>query len=211
MGGYGPGGHNRAHDYTSRYRRLDSFDFCKLIPLVKRSGTGWVNTVMDWTDGSSASVALCLNRVTVCYSFDLDGEREEVRKDIYFAAVDNNYGGAKRLYFCCPFCGRRSRILYMHRQHFKCRLCAQLNYTSQQMTKGAYAAAHRMDRFLRDKFKVTKNLAPAEAVYYQPDRPKGMHMKTYTRLLLELAELQVDYDREWLAGISRVLGPNFYK
>ena len=160
---------------------------------------------MSWADGNNIGVILYLDRLKACYTA---GE-ETIRDDIYFDGVDNNYGGAQRFYFLCPFCGRRCRRLYMHRLHFKCRLCAQLNYYSQQVSKGAYAAQHRLDSFLKDKFKMEKTLAPIEAEVIVPKRPKGMHFNTYIRLLHELRELQDQYYHDWTAGILRVMGPNF--
>ena len=94
----------------------------------------------------------------------------------------------------------------MHRLHFKCRLCARLNYYSQQVTKGNDAAADRMEKFIKNKFGVKKKLAPVDAECYIPDRPKGMHMKTYNRLLIELSDLQDNYSREWIRAVSRLFG-----
>jgi len=205
MWGYGCGGRNRTHDYTGRYRQLDSFDFGKSIPLMERKGKERVESSMTWMDGNSIGIVLHLDRLEVRYTA---GE-EKIREAIYFDGVNNNYGGNQRIYFCCPFCGRRCRILYMHRLHFKCRQCARLNYYSQQVTKGADAAAHRMERFLKVKFGVKGNLSPADAEYYTPDRPKGMHTKTYIRLLKELSILQEQYSREWIGGVSRIMGLNF--
>jgi hypothetical protein len=63
-----------------------------------------------------------------------------------------------------------------------------------------------MKTFIRDKFKEKKSLAPGEAVYYTPDRPKGMHRKTYKRLLTKLREVQEDYDREFIQAVMRIRG-----
>ena len=95
-------------------------------------------------------------------------------------------------------------MLYFHRISFKCRQCARLNYSSQQVTKGPNKAAHRMIRFIQSKFGVEKSLSPAEAEWYIPKRPKGMHQKTYERLREELEELQERYSREWVAHIYKM-------
>src|SRR5262245_22655604 len=38
--------------------------------------------------------------------------------------------GGTRPYFLCPHCGERSWDLYMHKDHFTCRVCQQLDYPS---------------------------------------------------------------------------------
>ena len=43
---------------TSRYRRLDSFDFGKVIPLMKQKCKEQIEASMSWTDGSSIGVVL---------------------------------------------------------------------------------------------------------------------------------------------------------
>ena len=208
MGGYGCGGQNRTHDYISRYKRLDSFDFGKLLPLMERKGEDHIESSMSWRDGSSIDAMLYLDRLKVCYT--ASEEERKIRDDIYFDGVDNNYGGAQRFYFVCPYCGRRCRILYIHRVHFKCRLCARLNYYSQQVTKGTDAAADRMEKFIKNKFGVKERLSPMDAERYIPDRPKGMHTKTYNRLLMELSALQYKYSREWIETASRLFGLSLY-
>ena len=142
------------------------------------------------------------DRLWVGYSWTHQGKREEIRDTFYFDTVPNNYGG-QRYYFSCPDCGRRCRFLYFHRVRFKCRQCARLNYTSQQVTHGPEEAAHRMIRFIQSKFGVEKSLAPIDAEYFIPERPKGMHQKTYERLRDELDDLQEQYSREWVAHVYK--------
>ena len=105
-----------------------------------------------------------------------------------------------------PSCGRRCRLLYHHRVRFKCRQCARLNYSSQQVTKGPDEAAHRLNQFLQNKFGQDKRLSPMELTYLlPPDRPKGMHQKTYERLLREYDQLYSEYDRAFVVHALKTL------
>ena len=208
MGGYFCGGQNKTHDCTTEHIRLDSFSFAlgKFIPLMEKKGLKQFTHSVSWTNGNSIGVVVYPERLELRYTAGPDGGRERITKSIYLDAVENNYGGPPRIYFLCPCCGRRCRMLYLHRLHFKCRQCARLNYYSQQVTKGDDEAAYRMRQFIREKFKVKESLSPAEAESYWPDRPKGMHWKTYSRLMQELQVLQEEYARAWLAHAYRVIG-----
>jgi len=62
-----------------------------------------------------------------------------------------------------------------------------------------------MKKFIREKFNETENLAPVDAVYYRPERPKGMHRKTYHKLLCQLLRLQEEYDRQFVIGAMRII------
>jgi hypothetical protein len=204
MGGFLCGGYNKIKDCAERYKRLDSFAFGKLLPDMKRKGMDKVESTLNWADGSRVGVVMYPTRLELAYSLSGD----EIYQDIYFTTVDNNYGGAYRQYFICPFCGRRCRMLYMHRRHFKCRLCANLNYYSQQVAHGTDEAADRMTKFIKNKFGI-KDLSPHDASQFRPERPKGMHTKMFIRLSIELMKLQHDYNRQWIALGNRIMGTNF--
>jgi len=117
MGGYHSGGHNRTHDYTDRYKRIDSFEYGKYVVLMGKAKRDHFKSSIKWADGSSIGVILYPDRLTVSYT--TGGDKQTVQEDLHFTAVSNTYGGTDRLYFECPYCGRRSRLLYMHRQRFK--------------------------------------------------------------------------------------------
>lgn len=204
--GYGSGGQNRTHDYTGRYKRLDSFYYGKCVPLMKEAKRDYIESSISWTDGGNIGIVIYPDKLITGYYSGSESEREEVRDTFLFDAVPNNYGGTERIYFLCPYCGRRSRYLYLHQRHFKCRICARLNYRSQQATKGTDASAYKMRKLLRDKFKVSEDLAPIDAVCYIPERPKGMHMSTYNRLLLKLDRAQDDYHKSFVWEAARICG-----
>jgi len=197
MGGDGCGGQNKTHDCTSGYRKLDSFEFSQCIPIMTQKGMKEFEHTLHWQGGSSIGIILYPDRLAVGYSATLEGEREKIYEAFHFDAVSNNYSG-QRYYFLCPSCGRRCRFLYFHQLHFKCRQCAQLNYRSQQVTKGPNEAAHRLNRFLQEKLGFDRQLSPFELGQVLPERPKGMHGKTYLQRLQRWDELNSQYERAFV-------------
>jgi hypothetical protein len=82
-----------------------------------------------------------------------------------------NYGGMRQ-WFRCPRCYRRCALLYGVANsdgRFGCRICMRLAYSSE--------AESQLDRLWRKQRKIEAHLIAGEA------RPKGMHWRTYERLI----------------------------
>jgi hypothetical protein len=103
--------------------------------------------------------------------------------------------GGRRPWFACPHCGRRIAAIYIAEEYVACRRCLGLVYASQQepvRQRGLMKAQNIRMRLggspsMIDKF---------------PDRPKGMHEKTFQGL-------RAAHDRaaeRCMAGLSRVCG-----
>ena len=123
------------------------------------------------------------------------GEWEEVREPVPLSWTACNFGG-ERPWFICPGagCGRRVAVLYGPGRYFLCRHCYDLVYGSQREDK--------TQRALRRAQKIRKRLeGSANMMEPFPDKPKGMHWKTYERLWWEHHEA----DMEQLAGLSEWL------
>ncbi len=104
--------------------------------------------------------------------------------------------GGKRLWFQCPTpsCHRRAAKLYMGARVFACRRCYNLAYQSQ-----CYG---RDDRYVAQAAKIRRALGGPEGILDDfPDRPKGMHWRTYERLASRCAA----YERPVFATIERLL------
>ena len=88
-----------------------------------------------------------------------------------------NYGG-ERFWFICPAqgCTRRVAILYGG-PIFACRHCHQLGYESQH--EAPHSRALRRAQAVRQRLGGSGSLADSF-----PDKPKGMHWRTYQRLRL---------------------------
>lgn len=82
--------------------------------------------------------------------------------------------GGRRLWFRCPRCQRRCRILYGG-SRFYCRKCYRLKYRSQ--------GEDSVQRAITRAQAIRKRLGGFEGIDDPfPPKPKGMHWKTYKRL-----------------------------
>jgi hypothetical protein len=89
--------------------------------------------------------------------------------------------GGRRPWFICPvasgsrYCGRRVAVLYGAGELFACRHCCGLAYESQQEPVG--------QRGLGKAQKIRMQLGGCQSMCEPfPNRPKGMHWRTYDRL-----------------------------
>ena len=105
-----------------------------------------------------------------------------------------NYGGS-RAWFICPGrdCRRRVAILYWD-GCFACRHCRQLAYDSQH--DSGWRRSLRRARAARLKLGGSDDLTEP-----LPERPKGMHRRTYSRRYIEAAR----HDGFFLSGTERLL------
>ena len=97
--------------------------------------------------------------------------------------------GGTRLWFKCLSCQRRCRILYGGGR-FRCRLCHRLKYETQYEPAFARAAT----RALKIRERLGSNGGIADPF---PQRPKGMHRRTYELLRQTEETLQA----AWAQGI----------
>lgn len=103
------------------------------------------------------------------------GDWEPVQQPVGLSWTPCTFGG-RRPWFLCPQCRRRTAILYAAGRLFLCRGCSGLAYQSQH--EGP--AGRAMLRMQRTR----------EQLGEHDTKPKGMHWRTYERLLdrLEVAE-----------------------
>jgi len=103
--------------------------------------------------------------------------------------------GGKRLWFRCPGCEGRCRVLYGTRR-IACRRCHRLRYLSQRETKE--------DRATRAMLKIVRRLNPddPEPCNSLPEKPPHMHWRTYERLV----ERYEAHSEKWGLAIMRRLG-----
>lgn len=90
-----------------------------------------------------------------------------------------NYGGQRAWWRCpIPGCGKRVAVLYSGKGVYACRHCHGLAYRSQRETTAQLAT--------RRANKVRDCLGWDRGILNMPGgRPKGMHRKTYLRLIAE--------------------------
>ena len=95
-----------------------------------------------------------------------------------------NYGGS-RLWFLCPDCGKRRRVLFRAQDGYSCGECRGLVYQTQQ--------EGRRRRMLRKAERISSRIG-CDAGFSPQKKPKGMHWRTFERL----REAAIDAYRESL-------------
>lgn len=107
------------------------------------------------------------------------------------------YGG-QRAWFVCRECLKRTAKVYVGSQGtFACRTCCRLVYPSQYQDPAT--------RALKKAEKVRRYLLPQSGASGSafPQRPKGMHRKTYQRLISQFGEAMMKADDLEFHQLSR--------
>jgi hypothetical protein len=199
MGGRGSGGHNSKGKLRDvQCARLDVHELAREGTL-KLGVRGWLfGFVRFEVAGGPDSQRLVLE-------FPCASGGDPVRQVITCYWRKAHYGG-RYLMFLCGECNRSARVLYSrfenHHHHiwfFRCRKCAGITY---QSTMG-----HRWDRSARQIEKLRARLEWGKSGTV-PVRPKGMHKKTYQRILGALAYHEAMRKRG--AGYARKTRPDEY-
>jgi hypothetical protein len=125
--------------------------------------------------------------------FRYSHQNQEISLELCFDWTPCNYGG-QRAWFKCPRCWRRVAVLYFIGRSFICRHCAGLTYRSQNENQ-FLRASRRAD-------KIMERLGDEPDNSTIPSRPKGMHQKTYERLI----ERWYRANQEAWELIERVIG-----
>lgn len=201
MGGHGSGNHYRwdARETTERANRID-------IRLWHRGGYLRPRGILaaSWSHGdiqlgSIGGYVASRTRIVLVYRTRRrdSGEWCDMREPIDLEWTACNYGG-ERPWFLCPACRRRVAVLYGPGARFACRHCYSLAYASTR------EAPH--DRLLRKAQAIRERLGGSANIYSPfPQRPKGMHHRTYERLFREY----VHYERESLIEAAKWLDKSF--
>jgi hypothetical protein len=130
-------------------------------------------------------------------------EWEDVQEPVSLEWTACNFGG-DRPWFACPGagCGRRVAILYGPGRYFLCRHCCDLVYESQR--ENGMTRALRRAQTMRERLGGSANMLEPF-----PEKPKGMHWKTYECLWWEHHEAEMEQlagMREWLDRVEKKVG-----
>lgn len=109
------------------------------------------------------------------------GKWESITQNILLAKTRCNFGGYRQ-WLVCPNCQKRVIAICGHGKRFYCRTCYGLPYGSQR--------ENRLDRLQRAKNKLGERIFD-ETGY---TRRKGLHHKTYERLLTKYWELDEEIE-----------------
>jgi ribosomal protein S27E len=179
MGGRGSGGHNSKGKLRDvQCARLDVHELAREGKL-KLGSQGRLFGIL-WFEVTGGPDAQHLVLEFPCRS--TSGEQlDPIRQDIVCYWRKAHFGG-RYLMLTCPKCNRPARVLYARSSDriwfFSCQKCADITY---QSTMG-----HRWDRSARRIEKLRARLQwGAHATV--PIKPRGMHERTYQRILGMLA------------------------
>jgi len=198
MGGIGSGRrwHFHANKTIEEFRSLD-------VRRLQRDGYLKPNLSFGWQWSRNGERVAWINvrtdfdRIVLDYRHRSNGkEWKDESYPVLLQWTLCNFGG-KRPWFICPVsgCGRRVAILYGGRI-FACRHCHQLAYPSQRETYDD-RAARRADK-VREKLGWEPGILNGRSW----TKPKGMHQRTFERLLREHDSLI----SEALSGFSQRFG-----
>jgi hypothetical protein len=186
MGGCGSGRRSYSKATTSDYHQVD-------VRRWQREGFLMAGRFFACRWGNIEVVAASTargepDRVSLC------SWQDRSTYSVRLAWTPCNYGGS-RAWFICPArdCGRRVAILYGDGP-FACRHCRQLAYDSQQ--DSGWRRSINQARLARMKLGGSANLTEP-----LPERPKGMHWRTYSRLYIRAA----GREQAFLAGTLSTL------
>ena len=104
---------------------------------------------------------------------------EPIRQGVGLDRTPCPYGGS-RPWFRCPGCFARRAVLFSVGGRFRCRACHDLAYGS---TREGASERHR-----RRADELRRRIGGEPGLCSVPRKPKGMHRRTYARILAEIAE-----------------------
>lgn len=203
MGGYGSGGHNKTHRQLENFRRIGSFAFYDYLMADKYL---YCKTTTQYPLNRGDIIYHVQSKTALIKVLSIQS-KEYMYVDLPLSRVSGIDGKSVRMYFQCPYCGRRTRYLYDFCKHYACRKCAKLNYASQQKS-GMDEMRLKMERIVEKKLDYTHWWKDYPDMCIQDvchiPKPPYMRWEKYERLLKEFRQLQKDYEREFWVGLSKI-------
>lgn len=176
MGGFNSGRQGGKRT-TNKMKKLDIRRVHRAGGLVPGESCTW-----SWTWGIDSVSRISMQAgddvVTLAYRItDQFGEGRDYSYPVRIEWTPCNYGG-RRAWWVCPDCGRRVAVLWGGRK-YACRHCHDLAYKSTRTAPGSecYARANKIRARLGWGGGVASPIG---------DKPKGMHWRTYGRLMRQL-------------------------
>lgn len=168
----------------ARYATRNTTEDHRSLDIRELRREGWLKPrgwkTMRWRRGAEITASIGIlampDRLYLRYAQESwTGESQEREYSVTFSSTLCNYGG-QRLWFICPGkgCSRRVAVLYLD-SIFACRHCLELSYESQREAP--------WDRALRRSRKILAKLGTTLIEF--PEKPRGMHWKTYSTLARE--------------------------
>lgn len=171
--------------------KIDIRDFKKQGLTYDAELTGTMSIRRNGQETDSISIAINAYLLILRYLYKSSEDKvKRIRQEIKLDWLKCHYGG-QRVYFICPQCGKRVESLYMIHEYFSCRTCCNLIYKSQQ--------EDRADRLLRKVRKIRRKLDADDNLWSIIwNKPKGMHHKTFDRLVEQVNIITNAHLKEFL-------------
>jgi hypothetical protein len=127
-----------------------------------------------WTrDGEpSGSISVFVRDGSLALGYRLGQRGQPIEQPVYFSWTRPQFGG-RRPWFLCPRCISRVALLYLRGERWSCRKCCDLAYQSELESKGS--------RGQMKARKIRARLGGDWSGFEFPDKPRGMHWRTYER------------------------------
>lgn len=199
MGGYGSGRRWDCKSTTSECHQLD-------VRRLQRGGYlregQWFTTTWSRNGEAVGSISGRTESGQVILSYRHRRGDEPWADEKYAVPLDwtrCHYGGY-RAWFLCPAsgCGRRVAVLYLGGSIFACRHCYGLNYQSQH----EQAWDRALSRYQNIRVKLG---GEPGCIHPFPDKPKGMHWRTYEHWCMKAEQAESCSWPNWvyrLPGLS---------
>jgi hypothetical protein len=162
----------REHDTTDEALPLDIRQLQRRVDLRE---SAWL--CVRWTRGPSENVVgVTVDEgasATISYADGIGNNHSETLEVNW---TRPNFGG-ERPWWICPRCCRRCAIVYAFGENqFVCRICASLTYDTSQSDGFGRAARKSLERRRRLGWELGEPF---------PLKPKGLHWRTWERLVAE--------------------------
>jgi hypothetical protein len=169
----------------AKHETVEELGACKLqVGLATRSCGQNGSCTYVWSAAGCEIASARLSRVgslmNVSYAH-AQAAANGVTTTVRLTETACNFGGT-RVWFLCPACGRRTGSIFLVEPMPRCRVCLRLTYQSQR--EGA------LDGILNRAALIRNRLQGRGSAFSYGTKPKGMHRRTYQRLVGELEHLR---------------------
>lgn len=188
MGGRGSGRPSSCGLTVDKCHEYHSIDLAWLRRRKLAKVNQW--STLRWSKGEretgSIRIQYLKNGLRLVYRYGKVDQWTSVDEVVPFIETPLGLGG-KLQWYECPSCQRRCRIIYGGNR-FRCRLCHRLKYETQYEPGFARAGTRAL--------KIRERLGSDGGIdEFFPERPKGMHIRTYERLRQQEDEHQAVWAR----------------
>lgn len=183
MGGLGSGNrYNHSGGATCEAMRRVDLRYLRKQGMLVPGASGSLSWSMGGEPIGSIGYRARSDGLQLIYrATDHDGEWRSIDETVWFDSTAQHLGGSRQ-WFRCPRCKRRCLVLYGG-TWFRCRKCYRLTYQSQR--EDSLQRSFSQARKTRHKLGGSGSLDEPF-----PDKPKGMHWRSYRRFVRRAETLE---------------------